>query len=184
MTRWGWVFSHLSLVPTMLRTSLVCALLLPCSFAIADDKEDVAKLRKEIVELRRQLASKEAELAKLDPVQPVPFLFATSLKVGTAGPFGAGLTQNGKQLQPAELDTFKVVKVIDTERAVVRAASNTVVKNGVSQTTYGEFILIYPTKGLADEMGVKPATRAYRVTGTEKFNNKTYFTVEPFSPPK
>ena len=151
--------------------------------ALGDDKQKAAQLRKEITELRAQLEAKEAELAKVDPVEYVPGLFSTSLKVGTAGPFQATLTQNGKSLGPAGIDTFKVVKVLDENRAIVRVAASTTVRSGRATSTYGEFILIGSTKGLADDTGLKPKAYFFRVTGTEKVADRTLFTVEPTGPP-
>lgn len=172
----------------MIRSLVLLASILFLLVNTARAEEPTPEVKKKIEELNKQLAEKrlevakiEAELAKLQPVEVVKFLYANSLKVGTAGPFGSGFNQGGRDLGPSTVDTFKVVKVVDEKRAIVKVLVFSEVKKGVANHTFAEIIFVTPTKGLADGAALTPEAKSFRVVGTEKHDDKTYFVVEPHS---
>lgn len=157
---------------------LVCCIATVCS-AAPPDKED--QLRKEVAELRAQLAAKETELKKLEAVTVVPFLFSEELKVGTVGPIGYEPAKG----QPSRAITeFGVVKVIDKDRLLTHAPSRLFLSSatGTQVHSYGTFVLRYPTAGLKAAGSVKLGTQLFRVRGTVTIGKDTYL-VEPYAPP-
>ena len=178
--------------PMRPKAAAFAALLLVCFESRAEEptpeqKKRIEELKKQIADKKTEIAKLEAELAKLDPVKLLPHIFVENLRVGTAGPFGSEFVQ-GFQRSTTTVTTFQVVKVIDEQKAVIKVLSGSEVVKGRATHTYGECILLHPTKGLADGGALKPDAVAYRVSGTEKVGEKTYFVVEPYSiqilPPK
>jgi hypothetical protein len=160
-------------------TFMMLALAFATSIATAADDPKIDQLRKEVAELKSRLAVKEAELAKLDPVKEVAYLNGT-LTVGTAGRFGVAtsrtiVTPDGKAVKVGGIETatVKVSKVIDANKAIL---TNVGVANGVIARNF-------PTKDIADGATIGPS-QYFRVVGTEKYNGRTFFVVEPYTPRK
>lgn len=172
--------------------ALAFALLLgSTNTSTADDKEQIEKLRKESAELKAQLAAKEAELAKLDPVEMMQFLQITTLKPNTVGPFGSlteavirnnvVIDKGGRLVQ----DAIRVEKVLDGNRVI----ASVLVTRGREVVAAKEQLLItgFDTTGVADGKIINPSP-VFRVIGTKMRDGKTYHHLEhwtqPYTPSK
>ena len=146
--------------------------------------EKAARLRREIESLKAQLKEKETELLKLEPAAQVKTvevgdnLDVKNLTIGEAGRFwGPGF---------GSPSTVKVAEIIDENKAilVIYGESNRVIGWG--------WVLVrnFPTKGIADGKDLGGDAQ-FKVVGTEtyqgkteKYQGKTFYVVEPYTPKK
>lgn len=165
----------------MKRILLLPVLMLLVSTASArDDKEQAEKLRKEIAELRAQIAAKEAEVAKLDPVRMVEYLWTNDMKPGDVGRFGLSTTRprtvisDGKPVRVSEMvysdALLRIEKVID------KTSATAVVLEQAGANKAKIFISNFDTTNVAD--GRRIPSAVYRVVGTKKIGDVTYTHVE------
>lgn len=143
-------------------------------FAVGSDKEKADKLRKEIADLRSQLSAKEAELAMLDPVNVVDYLWTFKMKPGDAGTFGQVVTRPKTEYAPARIRVEKVVDKLSMIISIIGESGKDPVQVLVSD---------FDTTGVAD--GKTFPSPTFRVLGTKKVGDRTYAHVEPWKiPPK
>jgi hypothetical protein len=173
---------------------LAATFLLASGSARSDDKEKADKLRKEIAELRKQLSEKEAELAKLDPVKMVDYLWTNKMEPGDVGPFGSTFSvpetvKTGQRTSRTYTTSarLRVVKVLDKESMIIAVLSDGGIPDKVRV-----LVTNFDTTGIADGR-ILTATRekpspVFRVLGTKKIEETTYAHVElwtlPYKPPK
>lgn len=125
----------------------------------ADEKDDKAKadkLRKEIAELRAQLAAKEAELAKLEPPKPIEW------KKDSIG-----------ELPKPKGTYYTAIRVVAPGEVVV---VRTMVGSGLDD---GSPILVkgIPTAGIQADFPIKIEGR-FKVTGEYIFRGSSIWVVE------
>jgi hypothetical protein len=153
---------------------------LPAVYVLADpDKPDqkeqqAAALRKEISDLKLKIAEKELQLTTLEPTKEVPFLDSVDLKRNTAGQF----VQDDGQQRPSVAPLI-VKQVLDKNRMLVTVGIAP--RHDPNHQMQVVLIVGMPTVDIADGKIFNDGNLYFRVIGTEKIGDRTYYAVEPYT---